>query len=268
MAFSIIKVEREDRPIYQEGLRRLEKEIRYPLGSDFFYIDHGDDYFRFFDRLGELSFYIGLNEDKVVACAGASLRTLPQSDGSLITTWYLCDLKVSPHFRGEGFLDQVLNLALADCYEVCPKAYAISMNEPGSKGSRITRWIKRKTKMPFEEGPALLFFNLEEKDMIQSQEIVEKALGPISFLDVSNEKDILVGPEGHSMALLHVQHGRKENLGLRNPKQGSLHMLCLPEKDPLALELISMGHGVSAEATVLQLSIQNVNWRQILTNEI
>src|SRR5690349_2320433 len=89
----VVKITRDRRELYRDRIVRLESEARYPLGADFFGIDHGEDYFAFFDRLGDVHYYAAVDGDRVAAVATGIVRRVPQK------TWYLCDLKVTPDYR-------------------------------------------------------------------------------------------------------------------------------------------------------------------------
>jgi len=66
----------EERQHFQAGIGAIEQIARYPLGDDFFQIDHGQDYFAFFDRLGQVSYYIALIDEIVVAVGAGVLRQI------------------------------------------------------------------------------------------------------------------------------------------------------------------------------------------------
>ena len=55
MRVKIVHLRAEDRPAYQDRVAALERLASYPLGDDRFELDHGPDYFAFFDRLGAVT---------------------------------------------------------------------------------------------------------------------------------------------------------------------------------------------------------------------
>jgi hypothetical protein len=55
-------------------LYELESIAEYPYGGDFFTLDHGQDYFAFFEKMGEPLFHAALVENRVVKL----LKRLPQ----------------------------------------------------------------------------------------------------------------------------------------------------------------------------------------------
>ena len=62
---------------YHYGIKEFEKKLSnwYPLGDDFFRIDHGKNYYKFFERLGDMNFGVCLtDENKVIGTACAIKR--------------------------------------------------------------------------------------------------------------------------------------------------------------------------------------------------
>ena len=60
--------------------------VTYPYGDQFFKIDHGKDYFAFFERLGKLYYYVLVDKHRVAGVVAAVLRHIPSH------TWYKKDL--------------------------------------------------------------------------------------------------------------------------------------------------------------------------------
>ena len=77
---------------FQDSIRALEQGMTYPLGDDRFTIDHGQDYFAFFRRLGDLAYFVALDNNHVVAVCAAVMRRLPRFAGAVAeNAWYVCD---------------------------------------------------------------------------------------------------------------------------------------------------------------------------------
>src|SRR6185436_14230286 len=83
---------------YQEGLRRLEAGIRYPLDNDFFRIDHGERYAAFFERMGDAHFLLALDGIEV-AGTFAGIGKWAHSGNRRIPTVYGADWKIAPAWR-------------------------------------------------------------------------------------------------------------------------------------------------------------------------
>ena len=69
-------LEKKDRQIFGPRLQAFETRAEYPYGDDFFKLDHGANYFAFFERLGEPLFHVAIDDDRIAACAAGVLRTL------------------------------------------------------------------------------------------------------------------------------------------------------------------------------------------------
>jgi hypothetical protein len=90
-----------DLPPYHDGLRALERSIRYPIadGRDHFSIDHGARYATFFERMGQAHFLLALDGGEVAgSCAGVGKQV--ERDGRRVPALYGGDMKVAPAWRG------------------------------------------------------------------------------------------------------------------------------------------------------------------------
>lgn len=79
----------------------MEKGIKYPLGNDQFEIDHGPEYFKFFERLGEIYFSVVVDENssKIAAVVCGVLRNFPAKKKQKLRAWYFCNLKGKSAFK-------------------------------------------------------------------------------------------------------------------------------------------------------------------------
>lgn len=77
-SLDIRELRNEEWKVFRSRIADLEQATSYPLGGDRFEIDHGEDYFAFFTRLGQLYYYVVLDGDRGVAVAAAILRCVPQ----------------------------------------------------------------------------------------------------------------------------------------------------------------------------------------------
>lgn len=111
MSLRVMEVSARDRDWIGEAIGALERGITYPLGEDRFAIDHGSDYFAFFDRLGETTTFVALDGDAVVGCATGVLRDIDRA-GRRSQAWYCCDLKVTRSHRGR-------RIPCASCFTGC-----------------------------------------------------------------------------------------------------------------------------------------------------
>ena len=244
MPLRVVTVRPRDRAAYAEGIAALERGTSYPLGDDRFELDHGGDYFAFFDRLGETVYEVALDGGRVVGVSARILRSRP------VRCWYLCNLKVYPEYRGQRIAARFARHALLGAYTRCGRGYGISMNEPGRGENRVARLVDRLRMVPFHAAD-LELFSLDASAMAELRPIVERHRGPTSYLSLAGKKDLVLETTGAPLPLLHVQFGPCAERGLDDVAPGHTHMLCAPAGDALALDLVAHGAEPSATATVL-----------------
>lgn len=261
----MIRVFRVDaeREAWRAPVAALEASARYPLGADRFRIDHGRDYFAFFDRLGELAYYVAADEGEVLAVGCGVIRELP----GLGPAWYVGDLKVRPDRRGEHVPLRMLTAAFPAEYPRCRRGYGISMNPPEGE-NRVLRIFRRFPMIPIVHAATLGFFSLAAEAMRTAEPVVRRHRGALSYLSLRGIKDLVLESTGAPLPLLHVQHGPLAAPGHAEPVDGAVHMLCAPVGDPVCQALVQLGHPVSATATVITHRMDGYDWRQVLTSEI
>jgi hypothetical protein len=256
-------------PLFGERIAGLERGVSYPLGDDRFELDHGVDYFAFFRRLGQLSYFVALDGERVVAVVAAVLRAIPRSASRPPEkVWYGCDLKVHPDHRGERLPWRMFLHGFPRKYPRCRRGYGISMNPPGGGENPVVRLAKRFGLAPLSEGPLLALYSMDADDMAAFTPTLEGALGPLSFVSHHGRKDLVLQSTGAPLPLLHVQHGPCAETGLAEPEAGHRHMFCLPESHPLITELAAAGHPADTTMTVLQHRMGHWDWRFVLTSDI
>ncbi|MBI3560349.1 MAG: GNAT family N-acetyltransferase [Gammaproteobacteria bacterium] len=250
---------------YGSQLQELENLSEYPFGSDFFRIDHGSTYFQFFERLGQPIFNVAIENEKIVACAAGILRKLPLADGE-IKSWYLCDLKVHPQFRGRGLPSRLFRTGLFLNYLKCSRGYAISMN-PSTGNNGVINIIQKLPWLAFMTAGQLNFFNLSWAQMVDVSASLTRITGPLSYLSLANKKDLIMKSSNQTLNLLHVQYGPLAEPQLLEPQKNFIHMICAQENSPLNQLLVSK-FPISAQATLLSHRMNNINWDFILTSDI
>ena len=238
----------------------IERDIDYPLGDDRFRIDHGDDYFAFFRRLGDLAYFVALEEERVVGVLAVVRRTFPGA-------WYACDLKVAPDARSKA-LSRELGAAFA-AKRLAPddRGYGISMN-PAEGPNRVVRMLRRLPRLDLMPGPTLRLYSLDRAQMIRAADAITARRGPISYRSLSGVKDIVLQSTGRPMPLLHVQFGPCAARGTDEPVDDAVHMFCVPDDDPLLGDLDAIGLTPSASATVVHRGMIDQDWSFVLTSDI
>lgn len=258
----LVKITAENRKKWQVGVARLENMSIYPLGTDSFRINHGQDYFAFFDRLGNAHYYAWVQQNEVVAVACGVLRNLPQK------AWYLCDLKVHPDYRGRRLPLKMLTRVFWYQYLRCGRGYGISMNKPNENGNKVFRLLSQFRWLPFHVGTLLDIYSLDSQGMTQCQPLLEKSWGKIGYLSLAGKKDIVLQSTGKSLPLLHLQHGPTATYQFDSAQIGFTHMFCLPQSHTLSVDLKKLGITPQASATLVHHRMHHWNWDFVLTSDI
>jgi len=276
----VARIAPAERAAFQDRLAALERIAVYPLGDDRFRLDHGRDYFAFFDRLGEVLYAACLEGDALAAVACGMLRRVPFRQGAAPRrTWYLADLKVHPDHRGRHLPLRMLGRFFLWNYLRCARGYAISMNPAGGAPNRIARLVGRWRWSPITPAGTLLLWSLDRDAMARAAPVIERHRGPLTFRSLEGVKDLTLESTGRRMPLLHAEWPRgearatmpdpaREGVIVGSPQAGHVHMVCAPEGDPLALDLAAQGLAPAATASILAHRMHGCDWRFVLTSEI
>ena len=260
----------EDERACQTQVAALEKKATYPLGpNESFKIDHGADYFAFFKRLGQLSYYTAFREEELVAVGCGVLRDLAlKPDQPKEKCWYLCDLKVDPASRGQHI---PLYMFMKAAYKAwtSTRGYAISMNPTGSE-NRVVKMFRNHGWIPVDEPKQLALFSMNQDEMQRAEHTLEKHRGPVSYLSLQGTKDLILSSTGQPLPLLHAQFGpcKDANPTYELPQPGFTHMFVAPVGDALYQELISLNIQPSTTASIISRGMKECDWSFILTSDI
>ncbi|MDX2217188.1 MAG: GNAT family N-acetyltransferase [Oculatellaceae cyanobacterium bins.114] len=262
------------RLFYQPKLVELEQTASYPLGEDTFQLDHGTDYFAFFDRLGQASYYVVLDEEKAIAVGAAVLRYVPDGCGDKPRpVWYLCDLKVHPDYRRQHLSLQLFRHAFAQHFAECDRGYAISMNPGDGSPNRVVQLLRFVCPVEFRCTATLEIYSLDAASMQRIEPLLHHYRGAISYLSLKGIKDLRLQSTGTLLPLLHVQFGETaqhplSHLSHCSPIPGYAHMFCAPRGDTLAIALSQQGIVPQATASIVSHGIDNSDWQFVLTSDI
>lgn len=246
-------------------LQELESVAEYPYGADFFKLDHGENYFAFFERLGLPVFHVATEENRVVACAAGILRTL-RVENEIFKAWYLCDLKIHPEFQGRKITTRLFIKNLARNYVKCSRGYAISMNPANGKNA-VVRLLQGLPQIPVSYAGKLNFYSFDEIQAAEIQEKLEVLLGKISYLSLEGKKDLIMKSTGKRLPLFHIQHGTMATQGAVKPTEKGTYMICAFEETDLD-NLLKNHFPISATASILSHRMKPKDWNFILTSDI
>ncbi len=266
-----IHIPREERASFQQRLAELERTFSYPLGADSFTLDHGPDYFAFFDRLGEVAYHAVLDGAVLVGVACGVLRRVPDREGGpQRSAWYLCDLKVLPSYRGRRLPERLLLHRILCNYLKCRRGYGITMN-PSQGDNRVVRLAGR-MRRPVQLGSSaeLRIYSLDSEGMRAAAPAIVAHRGPIGYLSLAGKKDLVLGSTGARMPLLHVQAGPCGATAgtFAEPRPGHTHMFCAPGGDALARACEEAGIQPAATAAIVSRGMEGSDWRFVLTSDI
>ncbi|MBW4511702.1 MAG: hypothetical protein KME64_35145 [Scytonematopsis contorta HA4267-MV1] len=266
----------EERTDFQAGIVAIEQYATYPLGDDFFQIDHGLDYFAFFDRLGEVNYYTALDFEygnvsspRVAAVGAGILRQVSYNQGEETRpAWYLCDLKVHPDYQRQFLSLRILAHAILQDITKCNCGYAISMNPGEGSPNRYVRVLEKFSPVKFSCTAQLGIYSLDAATMSRLESLLVEHRGVISYLSLKGVKDLKLQSTGENLPLLHVQWGDSVSKGDSEIMPGYIHMFCVPANDKLAEILADKGIYPNASASVVSHGMDESDWRFILTSDI
>jgi hypothetical protein len=266
----LIEITDKNKHLYLDQLLELEHGIVYPYGEQSFRINHGTDYFSFFNQLGELHYYALLDNNVVAAVAAGIIRTVPMSkNGPLKRAWYLCDLKVNPKYRGQHLVTQMLKKSFLLNYLKCSRGYAISMNSGRHNSpNRVVNILSHFKIAPIQKSGELLIYSLNFEEMTKAQNILRSALNFYGYKSNSGVKDLEFTHNQENMKILHAQKDPNQNNSFKEPQPDYTHFFCLLSTSPMVVELSNLGVNANATATIMSHRMPNCDWNFILTNEI
>lgn len=255
----VFRVERDERAVWAGPIAALEAGARYPLGEDRFRLDHGRDYFAFFDRLGDVAYYVAAEDGEVLAVGCGMLRRLP----GVGAAWYIGDLKVRPEHRGRHIPLRMFAAAFVAESPRCRQGYGISMDPPGGE-NRVLRLFRRFPVAPIRHAATLRIWSLDVEEARAALPLLRAHRGEPGWRSLAGVKDLVMESTGRPLPLLHAEYGGAP----ADPVPGAVHMVCAPDGDALADELRALGLAPSASATVIALGMDGYDWRRVKTSEI
>lgn len=223
----IVALTPEERASWIPAYRALEAERWYPLGTDRFRIDHGEDPFRFVDGLGSSQSFAAVLRGELVGWLTVVHRV--GVDGTPLA--YVCDFKTSanaPPMAAWGLLRAGFAARSAS-----GPGYAVLMDGADGPGRLARTLLSRGARAGIELGPTLVIYGTDAEGWNALCPMIEARRGPTQLRNLVGVKDIVLESSGRPMALLHAQWGRWAQGPAIAPQRGAVHMFCAACGDDL-----------------------------------
>lgn len=248
---------------HNNELKDFEKRLSqfYPLCNDMFRIDHGTNYFKFFQRIGK-PYYYGIYNNDILVGTIAYIKT-----GENI--YYIADLKFDPIIRNKGYFAKLVRKSMMSMLFTTKvnylklKVYAISMNDNNSK----TNNILRKTSNIMKFGCILNIYSLSYEQIIVVKNIIEKCKNKkLNFVSLNNTKDLILKSTNKPINILHIEYCDST---LSEPLKDFQHMFCTNENSDLS-NILKTQYNILpiSTATVMHYNMSDTDWEFIQTSHI
>lgn len=265
-------------PYFEEFESNLKEW--YPLGEDLFYISHGNNYFAFFNRLGEPHYIIIIdpNDKKIIGTMIGIKRLIKNKNNLLTELWYICDLKIDKKYQGRHLSLKIFQKALS--ISPMKKFYSVSMYPTCKKIMKLLNYLKY---LGIKSYGYLNIYSFNYDEMIDMQTLLEKNWKNICYVDLSKKKDIILKSSGKSMKLLHLQHDLvkkssdvcqdqdQDEIIYKKPQKDYVHMFCLHENNVLNEKIkkyFKIDEKDIAKALIIGYQMNDYNFDFILTSDI
>jgi len=262
---TIIEITENLRQVYNNRLRDFERDFRYPLGKDSFFIDHGINYFEFFDLLGTPYIYIAEEDCKIMAVAIIVLRNIDIYDnGVKENVWYICDLKIHPSYRGKFFIQHFIEVVYKKYSHLSSKIYGISMNVAQGE-NKLINLASRLTNLDLKLSGELNFYLLHKTQLNSVKQILIDKYNTINFVSLRGKKDLILTSTNNALNVVHFSSRKSEEKFFA--ESADKYMFCFPTNEDINVQFAKLDLVPLATASIIS-NIKNCNWNVILTSEI
>lgn len=263
----IIRITNDLREKYNSQLLSFENNFTYPFADDSFTINHGKNYFRFFDLLGKPYILIATDRNKIIGVAVIVLRNIDIANTKkLEPVWYICDLKIHPNYRAKGIVQNIFDFAINNYSTISTKIYGISMNSNFMKTNRLIHLARRLPNINLVQQETLIFYMLKKNQLDQINNLLWSRHIKFGYLSLFGVKDLIMSSTKKPMKLIHIVPENRANITISNIDD-YYYMFCLASSNPLAKKLELSGITPASTASVIS-NITNCDWNFILTSEI
>lgn len=262
----IIKITSENKHLYNEKLIKFEKLFRYGLGRIEYEVDHGEDYYAFFESMGELVSYIAVDGEDIAALAVGVLReVILLQDEPPKKVWYIADLKVAPNYRGQRLTHMLIRRAYIDNFAKAQKIYALSINRIDNESNHVTQFAPRLPLLPLKVSSTFFLYLCSFEEMEKVEPVLKENSELTGYVNVMKTKTLV--SNGAPIPILHAYYAPHQSLHTK-PQKGFNHMFCIPEENALNSKIQSLGITPVATAAALYYGGGSCDWKFIISSEI
>lgn len=245
---------------------RFEKQFVYELGRIQYEVDHGEDYYAFFERMGQLVSYVAMDGEEIAALAVGVLREVELlKDESPKKVWFIADLKVAPNYRGQRLTHTLIRRAYIDNFAKAQKIYAISINKVDKEADHVTQFAPRLPLLPLKVSSTLFLYLCTYDEILKIEPVLKKELGLVGYVDIMDRKKLI--SKGEAIPVLHACYQPGQGPVLKAHKD-FMHMFCIPEENALNNKILSLGVNPMATAAALYYGGGTCDWKFVISDEI
>jgi Fe-S cluster biosynthesis and repair protein YggX len=182
-----------ERAEYSKKLQHFESQFVYPLGDKTFTIMHGavSDYFTFFEHLGEVHYFVMEENEEIIGAFCAVLRD----------TWYLCDFKIHPDYRGKKLYLKLMRKYFFKLYFKKNTMFAINMSP--TKDNKLVKHTQKILRFLAINNEAKYLSQFTMQELKEKSAVLDPDFWDNHYIVTNNgHKDIVV--DGQSMPLYHI----------------------------------------------------------------
>lgn len=256
---------------YHHKIKEFERNnnIIYPLNKKtYFKINHGNNYYKFFERQGgEFNILCILDDNNDVVGLICGIKKMDENNG--YKYWYMCDFKINKDYRNLGLSYKLWNMATKKLAETNYKMYGINMKDNNDKNIFN---LALKLDSSFKEGPNLMIYMLNGNDMNKIINILIKYLGEnICFVSLNSIKDLILTHNNTKMKIMYLERnadGMKTNLHSVKFLENTTYCFCTPNNTKLYKELIKNNIKTNIIARIIHLNMTDFDWSNIVASHI
>jgi len=259
-------IQKENREKHQQALRELCRNSVMSSQGRRFYLDHGDDYFAFFDALGEGVFLGAFDGDKLVAISAAVLRKgSRRGKDQEIPFWQICDFRVLPGYSHEKLGKEMFLRATAKQWIRARRGCALVLQPFETTNSGAMPANDSSKESPDE---SFVVFSLNGEEYERAIPMLQQHGFGWRLVSLHNSRRMvfLEGPPQSEVLHLHfVPEAIEMNLNVDRDK---IYVFCLSSRSEAVVSLKRSGLGPDGRVVVHQRRMKNWDWSWVNSSDL